>query len=152
MAPPFDTLGMDTCPRCGSLLPGETRACPVCGEPSVSYREPGTSQSAAFSGGVATLTEPLTATTLLTEDQPGFQWSIEPTKKYSLAVAALALGILGIFIPFVVSIPAVIIGIVALNRIRGSGGDMSGEGHAAAAIALGAAGMLVWLTLVAVAR
>lgn len=69
--------------------------------------------------------------------------------KKGLAITSLVLGILSIAacLVFVTGIPAIITGVMALNRARRQPGEYGGKGLATAGIALGAAGIM--LTLVA---
>ncbi len=72
----------------------------------------------------------------------------EPKK--GLAITSLVLGILSVAcLMFITGIPAVITGIMALNRTSRKPGEYGGRGLAIAGIALGAAGIL--LTLVSLA-
>ena len=55
-------------------------------------------------------------------------------KTSGMAIAALVLGILGIFTCALTAIPAIILGIVSLVRIEKSGGSLTGRGFAIAGI------------------
>jgi hypothetical protein len=69
-----------------------------------------------------------------------------PTSKTSgLAITSLVLGILGMscLLPVVGGIAALICGIVALSKIKNSGGALTGQGLAIGGIATGAVGILL---------
>ena len=51
-----------------------------------------------------------------------------------LAIASLVMGILSLFCSFLLGIPAIICGIIALSRIKGAGGRLGGRGMAIAGI------------------
>jgi prepilin-type processing-associated H-X9-DG protein len=58
-----------------------------------------------------------------------------PSAKTSgMAIAALVLGILGVFCWFLTAIPGLILGIISLNKINRSGGQLGGKGLALAGI------------------
>ncbi|MSR64443.1 MAG: DUF4190 domain-containing protein [Verrucomicrobiae bacterium] len=57
-------------------------------------------------------------------------------KTSGMAIAALVLGILGMFCWFITAIPGLILGIISLNRINRSGGQLGGKGLAIAGIAI----------------
>lgn len=59
----------------------------------------------------------------------------------SLATAAMIVGIAGIFTPFVGPIAAIVLGVVALNRIKATG--RAGRGRARAGIILGVACLMI---------
>jgi hypothetical protein len=61
----------------------------------------------------------------------------------TMAIISLIAGILGLtFIPIIGSIVALILGYMAKNEIRASGGALSGDGMATAGIILGWVGMV----------
>jgi hypothetical protein len=70
---------------------------------------------------------------------PGFA---QPTNN-GLAIASLVTGILGVICcGYFTGIPALILGIIARNQIRASGGAQKGDGMALAGIILGAVGIV----------
>jgi len=68
-------------------------------------------------------------------------------KTSGLAIAALVLGILSFFTCGITAIPAIILGIVGLVKIRKSGGRLKGNGFAIAGIAVPAASLALGLLL-----
>ena len=67
------------------------------------------------------------------------------------AITALVLGLVGIvFCPLVLSIPAVVFGVIARREVRASQGRETGDGLALAGIIIGILGILWGLLLVAV--
>jgi len=79
-----------------------------------------------------------------------------PLKNSGLAVTSLVMGILGFFTCGITAIPGVILGIVALNKIRKSDGQLGGKVMAIVGLCLSAASLimliLAGLLLPAVAR
>jgi prepilin-type processing-associated H-X9-DG protein len=71
--------------------------------------------------------------------------SSKPPKTSGMAIASLVLGILGLtcILPIIGPLLAVIFGIVALNRISKSGGQITGQGQAVAGLIIGAISMLM---------
>ena len=59
------------------------------------------------------------------------------------AVASLVLGILSLFLSLFASIPAIVLGILALRGIRRSSGRLCGNGLAVGGIALGSVALLL---------
>jgi hypothetical protein len=60
-----------------------------------------------------------------------------PPKRPGVATASLVLGILGFPLPLLASIPAILTGHLALNRIQRSNGALGGKGAAVAGLACG---------------
>ena len=58
-------------------------------------------------------------------------------------VAALVLGILGLFLPFLAG-PAVALGLFAIDDVRASGGRVTGRGMAVAGLVLGIVSLALW--------
>jgi len=78
-------------------------------------------------------------------------------KTSGMAIAALVLGILGIFTCALTAIPAIILGIVSLVRIEKSGGSLTGRGFAIAgiivpAVALPVIALMMGIMMPALAR
>jgi hypothetical protein len=69
-------------------------------------------------------------------------------KNSSNAVISIVAGILGIFIPIIASVVAVITGHMAKREIRASAGTLSGDGLATAGLILGYAGLVIWLCVI----
>lgn len=61
---------------------------------------------------------------------------LTPPQTCGLAIAALVMGILSIFCNFIMAIPAIICGIIALIKINKSRGRLVGNGYAIAGIAV----------------
>jgi len=76
---------------------------------------------------------------LLTQAQPGAQ-PVRPARTSGLAIAALVLGILGLFTCGVTAVIGVVLGIIALVQISRSKGQLGGE--VVAIVGLSLAGML----------
>jgi prepilin-type processing-associated H-X9-DG protein len=70
---------------------------------------------------------------------------IARSKTSGLAIASLVLGILGLtcILPIIGALLAVIFGIVALNQIGKSGGQLTGHGQAVAGLITGGIGLLM---------
>jgi len=87
---------------------------------------------------------------------PGYGYGYAPTygpsRTNGMAVASLVLGIVGWALCGIGSILAIILGVVARNQIRASGGREAGDGMAKAGIILGCVflGLLVAYIIVAV--
>jgi hypothetical protein len=71
---------------------------------------------------------------------------IGPPRRNGLAIAALCCGIGQILIGILAGIPALILGIIALNQIKTRG--ESGRGMAIAGIVLGAIGILGFIIII----
>jgi hypothetical protein len=72
-------------------------------------------------------------------------------KRSGLAVASLVCGIASPCTAGLSAIPGIILGIVALRRVRASGGRLAGEGLAAAGVVTSAVGMLILLVAMVIA-
>jgi hypothetical protein len=70
------------------------------------------------------------------------------TKNSNNAIISLVAGILGLFIPLVASVVAVITGHMAKREIRTSAGTLGGDGLATAGLILGYAGLVLWLCVI----
>ncbi len=67
-----------------------------------------------------------------------------PPPKSEKAIVAFILGIVGLsFCPFVLSIPAIVLGKMARDEIRRSRGALQGESYATAGFVLGIIGVAV---------
>jgi hypothetical protein len=75
---------------------------------------------------------------------PSSGYQQEP-KNSSNAIISIIAGILGLFIPIIASIVAVITGHMAKREIRASAGTVGGDGLATAGLILGYAGLVLWL-------
>ena len=64
-------------------------------------------------------------------------------KTSALAITSLVLGILSIFTCGLTMIPAIICGIIALNKIKQSGGTLTGQGQAVAGLVIGGVSLLM---------
>lgn len=74
-----------------------------------------------------------------------------PAKTSGQAIASLIFGILSITCLWILgSIPAIILGIMAIRRVDQSGGTLKGRGLGIAGIATGGAGVILGLTPVAI--
>ena len=83
-------------------------------------------------------------------DQPPLVSSVnpspsKPSKTSGLAVASLVLGILGLtcILPIIGPLLAIIFGIVALNQISKSGGQIAGQGQAIAGLITGGVSLVM---------
>ena len=78
------------------------------------------------------------------EAQPQKSPAVAPMTS-GLAIASFVLGMVGLVLCFgpLAGIPGVILGILALGKIGGSGGELSGKGFAVAGIVTGSVSMLV---------
>jgi uncharacterized protein DUF4190 len=81
----------------------------------------------------------------------GYAPGYAPARQNGLAVASLVLGILGWALCGVGSILAIVLGVVARNQIRASGGQEAGDGMAKAGIILGCVGLALIVAYVVVA-
>lgn len=72
---------------------------------------------------------------------------LENAKTSSFAIISLVLGILGFFTAGFTSLAGLIFGIVGINSIKKSAGQLKGDGVAAAGIAFSAAGMIILLII-----
>ena len=106
------------CSRCGQAVSGGAAFCPSCGQ-----------QTAPMSSGTAGLS-PQTNT--------GVSTFPAPQKTSGLAITSL---VLGIFLFFPLSIPAVIFGHIALSQIKKGVGRIGGRGLAIAGLVLGYLGI-----------
>jgi hypothetical protein len=110
------------CPQCGTSLPDDATLCSLCGrmlaEPAPVYTPPTT-----------------TAPSILTAPTS----DIPPTS--GKAIASLVFGLLPLSL--LSSIPAVVLGHLALSEIRKSGGRLQGRGMAIAGLVLGYLGFAV---------
>jgi Domain of unknown function (DUF4190) len=82
----------------------------------------------------------------------GYAPSYGPPRTNGLAVASLVLGIVGWALCGIGSILAIVLGLVARNQIRASGGQEGGDGMAKAGIVLGCVfvGLIIAYIIVAV--
>jgi prepilin-type processing-associated H-X9-DG protein len=73
-----------------------------------------------------------------------------PPKMSGLAIASLVLGILGVtcILPIIGSILAIIFGIVALNQISKSGGQITGQGQAVAGLITGGISLVMTMVMI----
>jgi hypothetical protein len=69
-------------------------------------------------------------------------------KNSSNAIISIIAGILGIFVPIIPSVIAVITGHMAKREIRASAGTLGGDGLATAGLILGYAGLVIWLCVI----
>ena len=106
------------CSRCGQTLSAGATVCPSCGQ-----------QAALANAGTPGL-PPQTLT--------GAPVSAPPQKTSGLAIASL---VLGIFLFFPLSIPAIVLGHIALSQIKKSAGMIGGRGLAIAGLVLGYLGI-----------
>jgi hypothetical protein len=67
----------------------------------------------------------------------------ENVKTSGFAISSLVLGILGFFTAGLTSLAGLILGIVGINSIKRSGGQLKGDGVAAAGIAVSSVGMII---------
>ena len=76
---------------------------------------------------------------------PAAQVTPAPSKTSGLAIASLVLGILGLtcLLPILGPILALVFGIVALNQIGKSKGNLTGQGKAIAGLILGGVGLVM---------
>lgn len=74
--------------------------------------------------------------------------SYGPPRTSGMAIASLVLGVLGIVFTLLTAIPGLILGIVALVQIKGSGRQLTGSGLAIAGIVLSILTPLIILALV----
>ena len=106
------------CSRCGQTLSAGATFCPACGQ-----------QAALVNTGAAG-PPPQTFS--------GVPVAAGPHKTSGLAIASL---VLGIFLFFPLSIPAIIVGHIALSQIKKSAGGIGGRGLAIAGLVLGYLGI-----------
>jgi len=94
------------CPKCGGVISDQEQSCQSCGHQLLA--------EAAIS-------------------EPAFQ---QPAKTSGLAIAALVLGLVSIVpcLGFLTVIPAIVISIIALVKIGGSQGQLTGKGMAIAGL------------------
>jgi Domain of unknown function (DUF4190) len=71
---------------------------------------------------------------------------VGPARRNPLAIAALCCGIGQILLGLLAGIPALVLGLIALNQIKTSG--ESGRGMAIAGVTLGAIGIAVFLIVI----
>jgi hypothetical protein len=81
----------------------------------------------------------------------GYAPGYAPVRTNGLAVASLVLGIVGWALCGVGSILAIVLGLVARNQIRASGGQEAGDGMAKAGVILGCIGLVLLVAYVVVA-
>ncbi len=106
------------CSRCGQTLSAGATLCPACG------------QQATLINAGATVLPPQTFT--------GVPVAAAPQKTSGMAIASL---VLGIFLFFPLSIPAIVLGHIALSQIKQSAGRIGGRGLAIAGLVLGYLGI-----------
>ncbi len=80
----------------------------------------------------------------------GYAPGYRPVRTNGLAVASLVLGIVGWALCGVGSIVAIVLGLVARNQIRASGGQEAGDGMATAGVILGCVGLVLFVVAVIV--
>jgi len=106
------------CSRCGQKLSAGATFCPACGrQAALANTGTGGPPPQTFSG---------------------VQVAAGPQKTSGLAIASL---VLGIFLFFPLSIPAIILGHIALSQIKKSAGGIGGRGLAIAGLVLGYLGI-----------
>ncbi|MFO7165270.1 MAG: DUF4190 domain-containing protein [Mycolicibacterium hassiacum] len=81
--------------------------------------------------------------------QPGYGPYPPPTPTNGLAIASLVCSMLGLICGCVFSVPGIVLGLIALNQTKTSGGE--GRGLAIAGIALSCAGLLLFMALMVAA-
>ena len=142
-----------TCTNCGYEPRGPARFCARCGHALAGAEpEPRAVAPPAYEPGPGPSAPPnpyappdLTA--------PPSPYGVAPppgTGTNGLAIAALVLGLVG-WVVCIGSLLAVILGAVARNQIRRSGGGQQGAGMAKAGIILGAIGLVLWLVYLVLA-
>jgi type IV pilus assembly protein PilA len=105
------------CSRCGQTLSAGATFCPACGQ-----------QAALVTGAAGPPPQTFS----------GVPVAAGPHKTSGLAIASL---VLGIFLFFPLSIPAIIVGHIALSQIKKSAGGIGGRGLAIAGLVLGYLGI-----------
>lgn len=106
------------CSRCGQTLSAGATFCPTCGQ-----------QAALMNAGAAGLPS---------QSFTGVPGTAVPHTTSGLAIASL---VLGIFLFFPLSIPAIVLGHIALSQIKKSAGRIGGRGLAIAGLVLGYLGI-----------
>lgn len=71
-----------------------------------------------------------------------------PLERY--AITSLVLGVLGFFVPIILSIPGAIFGHLGLGRIQRSKGTVGGRGLALAGVIVSYVGMVMWIAAIVV--
>jgi len=109
------------CNNCGAQNPDESSFCNECGSRLAPQQN--------------------------TAQQP--QATVVPARKTNgLAIAALVLGIAGFILPLgICSIPAIVLGIIALNQIKKEPA-IEGKGMAMAGIICGSIALFLWICLI----
>ena len=107
------------CSRCGQDTPEGATLCAACGQQTALTNAPRSGLSPQI--------------------PPSASGSVAPEKTSGLAIASLIFGILFIFFPL--SIPAIVLGHIALSQIKKSSGRLGGRGMAIAGLILGYLGI-----------
>lgn len=121
---------MKRCPHCQGAIQDDTRVCPLC--------------KSSVTGGFAPAAGVLPAPVLpAMSPPPGYASPSAQGETSGQAIASLVCGALGLVIlPFIASVPAVILGHLSLSSIKKSAGRLKGQGLAIAGLVMGYLGVV----------